>query len=95
MKMSVQLSAMVQDKNLVELAIFQLAGREIALERQKTGVGIDAPFSEEEYAFLMEVTAAVLSAPSDYPRTPHLPPETIVWNGIRSKFNGIEEGFWT
>lgn len=95
MKMSEQLSARVSGKNVDELIAFHLAGREIATERIAVGVDVDAPFSDAENTFLMEVVAAVLSAPSDYPRTDHLAPEKIARNGMLAKFANIDEGFWT
>lgn len=95
MKMSEQLAAHVSGKNVDELVAFHLAGREIAADRIARGHVDGDAFTDAENAFLEELVVAVLSAPSDYPRTDHLAPEKIVRNGMRQKFANIDEGFWT
>lgn len=94
---SAQLLAKLETRNIDELVVFHLAGREIAHARIEAGANLlpEDAFTDEESAFLMDIAARVLSAPSDYPRTPHLAPETIVRNGIAAKLRGHDDGFWT
>lgn len=94
---SPQLLAKLETRNIDELVVFHLAGREIAHARIEAGASIlpEDAFTDEESAFLMDIVARILSAPSDYPRTPHLAPEAIVRNGIAAKFRGHDDGFWT
>jgi hypothetical protein len=95
MKPSPQLSEKLATTNLDELVVFHLAGREIAADRIARGHVDGDDFTDEENAFLAELVMAVVAAPRDYPRTDHLAPVTIVRNGMRAKFLGLDEGFWT
>ncbi len=95
MNISNDLAKLLAGPGIDELQVFHLAGREIATDRIARGHDGDDAFTDDEAAFLALVIEGVLSAARDVPRVDHLAPEEIVRNGMRAKFRGIDEGFWT